>query len=86
MPNGIKEAINALIEIISFHWCWKCTSPRFNTYKTNNTPCAIPMDLTKEGSWYRYFIGIAIPSKRRKEMPSKKAKIRSRSRVRLIVA
>tara|TARA_B100000401_G_C52388203_1_gene522853 strand:+ start:76 stop:210 length:135 start_codon:yes stop_codon:yes gene_type:complete len=39
------------------------------------------MDLTKEGSWYRYFIGIAIPSKRRKEMPSKKAKIRSRSSV-----
>ena len=80
----MNEAINAFRVIISFHLNWKCTINRNNTYRTNSTPCAIPTDLTNEGSLYKYFMGMAIPSNNRKEIPSKKAKTLRKKRECLI--
>jgi hypothetical protein len=33
----------------------------------------MPIVLTKMGSWKKYFIGIAKPSNRRREVPSRSA-------------
>ena len=44
-------------------------------YPINNSPCAIPIILTKNGSWNMYFIGIANNNNNRREVPSSKATV-----------
>lgn len=41
------------------------------TYRTNNTPCAIPTVWTISGMCQMYFSGMAMPKRTRKEIASK---------------
>lgn len=51
---------------------------------TKSTPCAQPRTLTKMGMPAKYFSGIAMPSKRRKDQPSSK-QVRRRKETEFIV-
>ena len=52
---------------------------------TNKTPCSIPTTLTGEGMFAKYFKGIAMHNKTKKEMPSAKATLRNRGNMFFII-
>ena len=71
-PNGKIAAIKPRINILIDHFCFSHTTNNTTRKAINSRPCPMPTYFTRIGFPIMYFIGIAIKSKSKKEIPSMK--------------
>ncbi len=76
-PNGRTEAITAKNPFESDQRSLNISRTTNATYRTNKTPCNIPITETAIGISNIYFNGIAIPNRSKKDIPSKYPIIRN---------
>ena len=69
-PKGRIDAIKPSKNIFKDHFCFSHTANSTARNPINSSPCPMPMYLTKIGLSSQYFMGMAINSNNRKEMPS----------------
>lgn len=78
VPNGSREAINAMKTFLNPQLASNFALINKMMYSTNNNPCTHPVYFTASGRSAKYFKGIAINRRTRKDIPSMMAIILKR--------